>query len=396
MSSSLVFIFATACGLAAANLYYSQPLLDVLGREFGIGQARAGLIVTITQLGYAIGLLVLAPLGDLLENRRLILTLFSCCVAALLIATSAPNFVAFLAASFTLGFTSVVTQIIVPLAASLAPAERRGHIVGTVTGGLLMGILLARAISGLISGPFGWRAVYWFAACATAAMIVILRVRLPQRRAGFQQGYFALLKSLIDVVRTQPPLRRRCIYQASLMGSFSTFWTGITFVLSAPPYNFTPPQIGLFALAGAIGAMFASVAGKLADKGHTRFGTGAALLTGVLSFCFSLWTGHLLVLAATAILVDLAVNTNLVMGHHTIQSLDASARSRLNTVYISSFLFGAAFASSLTGLAYARGGWPWVVAIGAGMPALAFLYWLTEPAPPLTAQRLSSQTPSAR
>jgi len=378
MPASLVLTFAIACGLAVGNLYFAQPLLNTLAREFGVGAARAGIIVTLTQLGYACGLLLIAPLGDLLENRRLITFVYACSVLALLATVYAKTFSAFLAVSFLLGLTTVVAQMLVPLAAHLAPPEKRGRIVGQVMSGLLMGILLARAAAGIISGAFGWRAVYGSAAVAVTVMIVILRFRLPQRQPELAQSYGALLCSLGRIVRTQPQLRRRSLYQAALMAAFSVFWTGITFLLAGPLWRFTQTQIGLFAVVGAVGAMFTQFAGRMADRGHGHILTGGALLLGVSGVALTLLDTHLWALAVGAILLDLAVNSSLVTGQHVIYGLSPAERSRLNTVYIASFFGGSALGSALTGLAWTRGGWPAVVALGAAFPAAAFVYWLTE------------------
>jgi predicted MFS family arabinose efflux permease len=223
MSGATIAVFAVACGLAVGNLYYAQPLLDSIGRAFGVSEAGASLIVTFTQLGYAAGLVFIAPLGDLLENRRLVATVLCGTVVALLAAAIAPSFGAFIAASLGIGVTSVAAQILVPFAAHLAPAERRGRVVGQVMSGLLLGILLARAAAGVISGAFGWRAVYLLSAILLALTIVVLLRTLPRRQPAFAQGYGELVGSLGRIFREQPILRRRAAYQSAMFGSFSVF-----------------------------------------------------------------------------------------------------------------------------------------------------------------------------
>jgi predicted MFS family arabinose efflux permease len=380
LTPALVATFAVGCGLAVGNIYYAQPLTRVIGREFHLNDAQSGSIVTLTQLGYASGLILLAPLGDLIENRRIITVVFSGAVLSALALVFVTSFPAFLAACFALGFTSVVAQMLVPFAAHLAPPEKRGQIVGQVMSGLLMGILLARAFAGIVSGAFGWRTVYLASAAMVAAMIAILRLRLPERRPALTQSYASLIASLAHVFRTQPVLRRRSIYQACLVASFSVFWTSITFLLSGPQWRFSQTQIGLFALAGAIGALFTSIAGRWADRGHGRRLTCAALLLAVGALSLTLLENHLWALVAGAILLDLAVNTSLVTGQQAIYALSPAERSRINTIFIAMFMGGAALGSALAGLAYSRGGWPAVVMTGAALPAAAFLYWLTEPA----------------
>jgi predicted MFS family arabinose efflux permease len=350
----------------------------VIGREFHVGDAQSGTIVTLTQLGYVCGLFLLAPLGDLLENRRTITVIFSGAVISALAMVSVKSFSALLAAAFALGFSSVIAQMLVPFAAHLAPPEKRGQIVGKVMSGLLMGILLARAFAGIVSGAFGWRTVYIASATLVGAMIVILRLRLPERAPTLQQSYGSLILSLAKVFRAQPVLRRRGIYQACMLATFSIFWTGVTFLLSGPRWHFSQTQIGLFALAGAAGALFTSVAGHWADRGYGRWITCVALLLAIGALALTLLENQLWALVSGAILLDLAVNSNLVTGQQAIYELNAAERSRINTLFIAMFMSGAAVGSALAGLAYTHGGWRSVVLTGASFPAVAFIYWLTE------------------
>jgi len=378
LAPALVATFAAGCGLAVGNIYYAQPLTRVIGQEFHVGDAQSGTVVTLTQLGYVCGLFLLAPLGDLLENRRTITIIFSGAVISALAMVSVKSFAALLAAAFALGFSSVIAQMLVPFAAHLAPPEKRGQTVGKVMSGLLMGILLARAFAGIVSGAFGWRTVYVASATLVGAMIVILRLRLPERAPTLRQSYGSLILSLASVFRTQPVLRRRGVYQACMLASFSIFWTGITFLLSGPRWHFSQTEIGLFALAGAVGALFTSVAGHLADRGYGRWITCVALMLAIGALALTLLENQLWALVSGAILLDLAVNSNLVTGQQAIYELNAAERSRINTLFIAMFMSGAAIGSALAGLAYSRGGWPAVVATGAAFPAVAFLYWLTE------------------
>ena len=378
LTPALVLTFAIGCGLAVGNLYYAQPLTHVIGREFQVGDAQSSTIVTLTQLGYVCGLFLLAPLGDLLENRRTITVIFSGAVISALAMVSVTSFAALLAAAFALGFSSVIAQMLVPFAAHLAPPEKRGQTVGKVMSGLLMGILLARAFAGIVSGAFGWRTVYLASATLVGAMIVILRFRLPERAPALQQSYGSLILSLASVFRTQPVLRRRGIYQACMLASFSIFWTGVTFLLSGPKWHFSQTQIGLFALAGAVGALFTSVAGHWADRGYGRWITCVSLLLAIGALALTLLENQLWALVSGAILLDLAVNSNLVTGQQAIYELNGAERSRINTLFIAMFMSGAAIGSALAGLSYSRGGWPAVVVTGTAFPALAFLYWLSE------------------
>jgi predicted MFS family arabinose efflux permease len=378
ISPRLIAVFAVACGLAVANLYYAQPLLETIGHAFGVGEAVAGLIVTVTQLGYAAGLLIIAPLGDLFENRRLIVLVLGGTVLALLGAAFATSFPAFLLASLAIGMTSVVAQILVPLAAHLAPPEQRGRVVGQVMSGLLMGILLGRAVAGVISGSVGWRAVYLISAVLLTLMIAVLLRVLPRRRPAFAQGYRALLGSLGRIFGNEPILRRRAAYQSAMFGSFSVFWTSITFLLAGPQYHLSQTAIGVFALAGAVGALFAPIAGRLGDAGHEHATTGAAFVLAAAGFGLTLLQAQLWALVVGAICLDLAVQTTLVLGQRAIYALNPAERSRLNTLYIATFFCGGAAGSAIAGVTYARAGWPGVVAIGAALPAAALVYWFTD------------------
>jgi predicted MFS family arabinose efflux permease len=374
----MIAVFAVACGLAVGNLYYAQPLLHTIGRTFGVSEAAASLIVTVTQLGYAAGLVLIAPLGDLLENRRLIAVVLCGTVFALVAAAVAPSFGAFIAASLGIGVTSVAAQILVPFAAHLAPAERRGRVVGQVMSGLLMGILLARAAAGVISGALGWRAVYFISAALLALTIFVLLRTLPRRQPEFAYGYRGLVGSLGRIFREQPILRRRAAYQSAMFGAFSVFWTSITFLLAGPAYHLSQTGIGIFALAGAAGALFAPIAGRLGDSGHERIVTGGAFLAAAAAFALTLLQHQMWALVCGAIVLDLAVQTTLVLGQRAIYALDAAARSRLNTLYIATFFCGGAAGSAAAGLLFAQRGWPGVVCLGTALPLAAFVLWLAD------------------
>lgn len=380
-SGGMILMFALACGLTAGSLYYAQPLLETLGRQFNVGEAATGLIVTITQLGYAAGLVLIAPLGDLLENRRLIAIVLSGTVLASLAAAFATSFPMFLAASLAIGVTAVVAQVLVPFAGHLAPPENRGRVVGQVVSGLLMGVLLARAAAGILSGAVGWRAVYFIsAALLTLTIAVLLRV-LPRRQPTFALGYFALVGSLGRIFATEPILRRRAATQSCMFAAFSAFWTSITFLLAGPHYHLSQTGIGLFALAGAAGALFAPVAGRLGDSGHERTATGCAYALAAGAFALTLVQTQIWALVSGAIFLDLAVQTTLVLGQRAIYALDPAARSRLNTIYIATFFCGGAVGSAISGMAYARAGWLGVALFGTLLPIGALLIWLTDRQP---------------
>jgi predicted MFS family arabinose efflux permease len=377
LSAALIAIFAVACGIAVGSLYYSQPLLDALGKDFGVTETATSLIVTVTQLGYAAGLIFIAPLGDLVENRRLVLAIFCAACLALIAVAASRSYSAFLVGSVALGFTAVVAQVLVPLAAHFAAPEKRGEVVGRVVSGLLIGILVARAFAGVVAGSFGWRAVYVVAAVLVGIVTLSLARVLPQRKGAFAGGYPTLLGSMLRIYRTEPLLRRRAAYQFAMFGAFSIFWTSITFLLSSPAYRLSETQIGLFALAGATGALIAPIAGKLGDRGHGRGATGVAFALCAVAFLLTLVHG-LVPLVGCAILLDLAVQSTLVIGQQAIYTLRPEERSRLNTLYIATFFVGGAAGSALAGVTYARFHWAGIIGLGVSLPLLAFLFWLGE------------------
>jgi predicted MFS family arabinose efflux permease len=247
--------------------------------------------------------------------------------------------------------------------------------------GLLLGILLARAAAGIISGAIGWRAVYLIsAALLTFTIIVLLRV-LPRRQPTFALGYGALVGSLWRLFATEPILRRRAAYQSAMFACFSAFWTCITFLLAGPYYHLSQTGIGVFALAGAVGALFAPIAGRLGDSGHDRAVTGGAFVVASAAFALTLLQTRMWALVGGAIFLDLAVQTTLVLGQRAIYALDPAARSRLNTIYIATFFCGGAAGSAVAGIAYARAGWPGVATLGTVLPVCAFAFWLSERRP---------------
>lgn len=378
MNPWLTRMFSLACGLSVANLYYAQPMLGLIATSFGVGIARTGLVVTSTQLGYALGLLLVVPLGDRLENRSLVTGVMTATGLALLAMAAAPGFGLFTGAALLVGFCSVVAQILLPFAAHLAPEPTRGRVVGQIMSGLLLGILLARAVAGLLSEFLGWRGVYATSAVLMLAMAALLRARLPHRRPQQQASYAELLRSLWGIFWTESLLRRRALYQLLMFASFSLFWTGITFLLSAPPLNLSQSSIGLFALVGAAGALVAPTVGQLGDQGKARPVTGMAFGIGALGLALTLFQTHLVALALGAVLLDVAVQTTLILGQQQIYALRPDQRSRLNTLYIATFFLGGAAGSALSGWLFAQGGWTLLAGVGLSLPLLGWLYWLSE------------------
>ncbi|OZQ66757.1 MFS transporter [Paenibacillus taichungensis] len=379
--SWLILLLAAACGLVAANLYYAQTVVGPISVTTGLSSAAAGLIVTLTQIGYVIGLLFIVPLSDIVENKRLVTFFLIILVVGLIAASFSSHAVLFLIASLVIGISSVVAQILVPYATYLTSEEQRGRVVGNVMSGLLLGIMLARPVASFITSLLGWQAVFVFSAIIIVLLTLLLSRALPARQPQPAMKYGQLILSLGTLLKTFPLLRRRALYQASLFGAFSLFWTTVPLQL-ANEYGMSQQGIAWFALAGVGGAIAAPIAGRWADKGLTRILTGVAMIIAVASFGLAyLFQGHstatLILLVIVAITLDMAVSGNLVLGQRIIYSL-SEARGRVNGIFMSIFFVGGAIGSSLGSWSYAHGGWSLTTLIGLIMPLLALGYYLTE------------------
>ncbi|OAF02868.1 MFS transporter [Bradyrhizobium centrolobii] len=383
VSHRLTFLLAAACGMVAANIYYAQPLIGPISAALGLSHAAAGLIVTMTQIGYGIGLLLIVPLGDLIENRKLICTVIGLGAAALLAAAFSTQALPFLIAALFIGLGSVAVQIIIPYAAHLAPEAIRGRVVGNVSTGLMLGVMLARPASSFVTAALSWHAVFF---CSTALMIAlaaVLWMTLPERKPVARMHYGALLLSMPHLVRTTPLLRRRALYQAFLFAAFSLFWTVTPLLLASPEFGFSQRGIALFALAGVAGVVAAPVAGRLADRGHSRVATLISMLLVALGFLVAHIGApgsglNLAGLVVAAIAIDFGVQGNVVLGFRAIFALGHEHRSRLNGLYMATFFAAGAAGSALGAWAFAQGGWMLASWIGLALPVAALIYAATE------------------
>jgi len=366
VTGSLLALMSVAVGLSVANNYLAQPLLDTMRAEFGVSTGVAGLIVTAAQCGYAVGLVFLIPLGDLLERRRLVTLLALLTAAFLVFAGSAPSIGVLLPAVALVALTSVMAQILVPFAASLAGERERGRVVGTVMSGLILGILLARTASGAIAQVAGWRAVYYIAAGLMVLVAVMLRLRLPRYREDVRLTYGGLLRSVLTIARAEPVLLRRAAYGGLSFAAFTTLWTTLAFQLSGPPYTYQDGIIGLFGLVGAVGALVASAAGRLNDRGWTDRLTILMPLAMVASYGL-IWLGgtRLWALLAGIVLIDVGAQGIHITNQSVIFGLRPDARSRINSVYMTSCFIGAAVGSSSASFIYAAFGWTGMCVLGA-------------------------------
>jgi predicted MFS family arabinose efflux permease len=383
ISPGLTRLLAVSAGLIVANLYYAQTLVGPISLATGLSAQAAGLVVTLTQAGYALGLLFIVPLGDLLENGRLVFCALLGTAAALLAAAVSSNAWLFLAAALGIGLGSVAAQVLVPFAAHLSREETRGQAVGKVVSGLLLGIMLARPVASLVADAAGWHAVFGGAAAIILVLAFVLRSRLPQRAPTQALSYRKLIASLWTLLASTPLLRRRAAYHAGLFGAFSLFWTVTPLMLEGPRFHLSQTGIAIFALVGMAGAIASPVAGRLADAGHTLRATAAALVLGVLGFALPLYQPAsrelaIGVLAVASIVLDMAVAANLVLGQRAIFSLGAEVRSRLNGIYFALFFGGGALGSALGAWVFAQYGWNAALLAGMAFPAAALLYWLGE------------------
>lgn len=372
MSPALVALFSLCAGVLVANLYYAQPIIELIAPAIGLSTDRASVIVSLTQIGYAVGLFFLVPLADLLENRRLLAISGVAAAVSLAGAALSSQPSVFLLVSLLLGLSSVSVQILIPLAAHLAPEALRGRTVGTIMGGLLSGILLSRPLSSMAAQWLGWRAVFVIAAALTLLTVGIIVMTLPRRVPQHRATYGSLLASLWHLLARYALLRQRALFQGLLFAAFSLFWTAVPLEL-AGQHGLSQSQIGLFALVGALGAVAAPIAGRLADAGHTRIASLAAMTVAALSFLPGLTSGSgaVIGLALTGVLLDFAVQMNMVLGQRTIYALDAASRGRLNALYMTAIFVGGAAGSALASSLYTHFGWHGIVVAGGSMALLS-------------------------
>ena len=379
----MVLLLAAACGLVVANIYYAQPLVGPISASLGLSTEAAGLIVTMTQVGYVFGLLFIVPLGDLFENRRLMSGVLCICALALLMAGLVSQAAPFLCAMLAIGLSSVVVQMLIPFSAHLAPEASRGRVVGTVTSGLMMGIMLSRPIASFITHATSWPVVFRLSCAATAIVAVVLARRLPRRQPSSGISYGVLLSSMLSLALHTPVLQRRAAYQFALYFAFSLFWTTVPLYLAGEPFHLTQEGIAWFGLAAVAGAVAAPLGGSLADKGWGRLMTGigmgsvaAALLLSKVSPAST--TVHLGLLTFAAMLIDFGVSVTLVTSQRAIFALGAATRSRLNGLFMATFFIGGALGSGFGAWAFARGGWAGASALGLALPLLGLALFATE------------------
>nr|WP_298682445.1 MFS transporter [uncultured Dongia sp.] len=383
ISRWMTFLMAASCGLIAANLYYAQPLVGPISQSLGLSPQVAGLIVTMTQIGYGTGLLLIVPLGDLFENRRLILCVMGLATAALIVAGFATHPAVYLPAALCIGIGSCAVQILVPFAAHLAPDAKRGQVVGNVMSGLMFGIMLARPIASFITEYSSWHVVFFASTGVMIVLAAVLSRALPERRPVASLKYGALLVSMAHLALKTRVLQRRALYQACLFGAFSLFWTATPLLLASPAFHMSQAGIALFALAGVAGAIAAPIAGRIADRGWSRLATVLSMSAVAIAFVMTRLVEpgsalSLTLLVAAAIILDFGVSANVVLGQRAIYGLGAEYRGRLNGLYMATFFMGGAIGSGIGAFAFAQGGWPLTAWIGLALPVAALAFFATE------------------
>jgi len=386
LSGRLVLLMAVATGAVVANLYYAQPLLNQVSRSLHVGSAGASTVVTATQVGYAAGLLLIVPLGDLRPRRSLVVLLFLLSAVALVACAVAPNLWLFEVGSVAAGGASVAGQVMVPFAADLAPEERRGRVVARIMTGLLLGILLARTVSGLVAQLAGWRAIYWISAGLMVVFAAVLGRALPAEGKRPHLSYPHLVGSSLRLLADEPALRRRAWHGAMAFAAFSVLWTSLAFLLSAPPYHYSNLVIGLFGLVGVAGVAAANLAGKLADVNRTAITTAVAGVLLTLSFVvLGAGTTSVAAVIVGIIVLDIGTQGMQITNQAVIYALRPEARSRINSAYMFCYFVGGAVGSVTAGIVFSADKWTGVCLLGGGFGvatlAMTLFDWIRPPGP---------------
>jgi predicted MFS family arabinose efflux permease len=369
---------SVACGLSVANLVYAQPLLAAMGHSFAVSIDQVGFAATLGQFGYAIGLILIAPLGEKYNQRSLIVIMLCALTVALIGMAVAPTVALLTIASCTIGVTSIITEFIVPFAASLASSNERGRIVGTMATGMLVGTLLANTISGFVGEYLGWRMMYWIAAAMIIMLAIVLRLALPSdRSAKSKVSYLKLLNSLWKLLLSEPVLQEISLIVILVYGSFSAFWVTLSFFLETPPYHYGSNVVGLLGLVGIAGASAASFVGKFADRRDARHANAVALPVILLSFVTMWFIGQWFIgLIIGAVLLDLGTQSSQVANQTRIYTMDPAAWNRLNTIYIFMFSIGTSLGCMVGTLAWGIAKWNGVCSIASLMLAVAFGFYI--------------------
>lgn len=377
LTPGLTFLLALSVGVVVANLYYVQPLMGIIARDYGVRDAIIGYAITLCQAGLAVGTLTILPLGDVSDRRRLITLSCVFSASSLIIMMLAPNALIFLAANFLLGFASIATHLQISYAAHLAPPERRGHAVGAVMSGLLIGIIAARTVSGFLGAWYGWRFVLMAAAAITFVLAIVVRLYLPRDDEAHTISYRELLGSMPRLFASLPVLRASCVYGALTFAIFNAVWATLTFYLESPVFRMDSRTIGLFGLVAVAGALVANLSGRLTSI--VRPVTIVAWSLGIVIGAFGImlgWGSTVAGLIIGMILMDIGVQATHVGNQTRVHGLNPAMRNRLHTVYMVTYFVGGAVGSALGTWSYAGWGWPGLCLSCTLLAAVALAYWL--------------------
>jgi predicted MFS family arabinose efflux permease len=372
LSKKLLFILASCAGLAVANLYYAQPLLALIADSFN-APTTIGLVAVATQVGYTFGILFVLPLGDLIDRRRLTVSLGTILVLAALGCALAPSLRLLALASLLVGFGATITQVMVPFAADLALPEQRGRAVGVVFSGLLAGILLARTVGGAIGQLLGWRAMFGLASVIALLLVAILRISLPKTKPKTSQSYLGLMRSMIALLAKHRSLRCACAVQACLFAIFSAFWSTLALLLAKPPFELGAAAAGAFGIVGLVGVGAANVSGRLIDRYGSRRGLFVGVTCCVLSYAVFLADVSLRGLVFGIVLLDFGLSIANVSNQSKILGLDLQATSRINTIYVTAIFLGGSIGTAIASAAWVGSGWSAVCVFGLAAALLAFV-----------------------
>jgi predicted MFS family arabinose efflux permease len=380
----LALVMAAATGIAVANIYYNQPMLGVIQAAFP-GQRAAELIPTATQIGYAAGLFILVPLGDMMDRRRLIIVQFGLLAVSLALAAIAATAWALVAASFVVGMTATVAQQIIPFAASLASPQRRGQTVGTIMSGLLCGLLFSRTLAGFVASHAGWREMFWLGVPLAVIAGGSMAVALPRNHPYLAMPYADAMRSMAKLWSSEPTLRSATVAQGALFASFTVFWTILAFHLREPQFSLGADVAGLFGIVGAVGVFAAPMAGRLADRRgpHVIASVGIAI-TIAAWLVFGFWSS-LLGLIVGVVILDFGVTSALISNQHIVFGLHPQARGRINTVFMTGMFLGGSLGSAGATIVWNEGGWIAVSMFGGALALFAAgvnLYARTRQIPP--------------
>ncbi|WBB69201.1 MFS transporter [Micromonospora sp. WMMD812] len=376
MSCRLTLLFALAAGAAIGNLYWAQPLLGFIAGDLRAATATAGWLVTATQVGYAVGVLLLVPLGDVLDRRRFVPVMLLASAAALLLCALAPSIGVLLLALGVLGVTTISGQLLTPLAGDLAGDTHRGRVVGVVGSGTLTGILASRTISGFVASAAGWRGIFALAAVVAVLLAVLLYRAIPPLAPRTRMPYPQVIASVGAVVMRERAARWTLVLGATGFAVFSLFWTALTFLLSCPPFRYPVAVIGVFGLAGLAGVLSGLHGGRLHDRGWSLPATGAAWVVALGAFVVAAFAGRSVALIIIAIImIDVALQTQALLNRARLFALSHEARSRLNTALATGNFIGAAIGSAAATTLWSAGGWTAVTITGTALCCFALAVW---------------------